>query len=647
MVRPHPPHQRRSDLPHPRRIALRHHRSLTRCLPDRRAARAGRRVITSPRHGTGYHLFVRLQRVELRGFQSYRETQVLDLDSHLTFLAGLNDVGKSALLRALRMMVDQQQGFEDDFAITFSWRGPSDELTSILSEEQGSENLINELQRTPEQTFVAQFNRAGEAEFHCNELALPNAGMSTGPMRPNVQAGWASGPFAKNVLGIKRLIELSQRQLRQVKFITPRRVELGERSLLTQTQIDADGRNLTDVLLYMRNNEIERFAQLEQFITDAFPNIRSITVRQNSQQSQITGEPALIYRDRQQPIPLRLCGSGIEQMLVLGISVLTAGAETLLLIDEPQAYLHPHAERSLLTLLDLHPEHQYVIATHSHQLLRSKPLRQARLISSQNGSSSIGSPTESAAVLESLGVTAADLWLADTVLWVEGASEEAAFEQLIAMLPNRDEYKAIEIRGMPGDASRFAGRNEKQAIAAYRFCEQVSKAISPLPVTMRFLFDTDEKPPEFRQTMQERSNSRAIFLPCRELENLFLNPVAIASALEERCSQVGQSPPSHDEIARYLQDKLAEADNQDLLPESNDLERAERDRVRGSRVLKAIYWKFSTSEYDKVKDAPTLVRHTHSADSTALQPLVDILEALKSGDNSAQVNLHTPSAPVA
>jgi hypothetical protein len=232
------------------------------------------------------------------------------------------------------------------------------------------------------------------------------------------------------------------------------------------------------------------------------------------------------------------------------------------------------------------------------------------------------------------------------VLWVEGASEEAAFEQLLELLPNRDEYRAIEIRAMPGDASRFAGRSEKQAVAAYRFCEQVSKAISPLPVTMRFLFDTDEKPSEFRHTMQERSNKRAIFLPSRELENLFLDSLAIASALGERCAQVDQSPPDYDEVAKYLQDMLEDADNLDLFPEGSDFERPERERVRGSHVLKEIYWKFSTSEYDKVKDAPTLVRHTYSVDSTALQPLVDILEALRNGDESAQA-LHTPGVPAA
>jgi predicted ATP-dependent endonuclease of OLD family len=339
---------------------------------------------------------VRLNRIELQGFQSYREPQVLDLDPHLTFLAGLNDVGKSALLRAFRMMVEPQQGFGEDFALTLSWHGPTGDITGPISLVPGSESLITELEQRPEQTLYAQFVRQGDPpEFHCKELVLPEMQMSTGPMQQHIQAGWSDGPFSGNTMGVRQLIDVAIKRAGRVKFITPRRVELEERSLTTQTQIDADGRNLTDVLMYMRNNEIERFAQLEQFITDAFPNIQRITVRQNTQQSQIRGEPALIYSDRQQAIPLRLCGSGIEQMLVLGISVLNAGNDTLLLIDEPQAYLHPHAERSLLTLLDEHPEHQYVIATHSHQLLRSKPLRQARLISSQNGSSSIGEPRSS------------------------------------------------------------------------------------------------------------------------------------------------------------------------------------------------------------------------------------------------------------
>ena len=52
-------------------------------------------------------------------------------------------------------------------------------------------------------------------------------------------------------------------------------------------------------------------------------------------------------------------------MLALAVGVLTATEPQLFLIDEPQAYLHPAAERSMLSLLESHPQHQYIIATHS------------------------------------------------------------------------------------------------------------------------------------------------------------------------------------------------------------------------------------------------------------------------------------------
>lgn len=572
---------------------------------------------------------MRLQQIGLRGFQSYRSTQVLVLDPNLTFLAGLNDVGKSALLRALRFLVERQEGISGDFFITFSWNGPVEHLIDHLKEGErhGHGVLINTLAERKDQTLVAQFVSSGNGLW-CSKLELPDAGMAVENIRQHIQAGWSRGPFANNTLGVGSMVEYAEKLARRVKFITPRRVQLGERALVTQTEIAADGSNLTDVLLYMRNNQIEQFEELQRCISDAFPSVRGITIRQNASQREIIGEPAIIYQDGRPPIPLRLCGSGIEQMLVLGTSVITAERDTLLLIDEPQAYLHPHAERSLLRLLDSYSEHQYVIATHSHQLLKSKPLRQTRLISSSDGESFIASPSDHYDVLERLGVTAADLWLADTVLWVEGPSEEAAFAELLKLIED-DRYAPIEVRAMPGNASRFAARTERQARAAYAFCEEVSNAVSPMPVTMRFLFDTDEKPTDFRSALGERSNGRALFLPCRELENLFLNSSVITAALQERCLQVGHEPPDPDAVSRRLDGLLAEVDNCELYPPDGDTQLSAQDRVRASRVLNDLYWHFSTSQYDKVKDAPMLVRHAYLVAPNLLDPLVEALDRLR------------------
>jgi hypothetical protein len=205
-------------------------------------------------------------------------------------------------------------------------------------------------------------------------------------------------------------------------------------------------------------------------------------------------------------------------MLALTLGVLTAAEPRIFLIDEPQAYLHPHAERSLLALFERYPQHQYIIATHSPLLLNSRPLDQSRLVTMEGGQTLVVEPTAADELLDEIGIRAADLWLADQILWVEGPSDVGAFEALMERELSPSERATTSVREMP-DSSRFSARSSKQAAATYRFCPSVISAVSPLPVAIRFLFDRDEKTPEVISAIRESSGNRALVLPVRELEN--------------------------------------------------------------------------------------------------------------------------------
>ncbi len=61
----------------------------------------------------------KLVSVTLSGFQSYWRPETVEFDSGLTLLAGKNDVGKSALLRALSVFAGAPiEGGRQDFQIT-------------------------------------------------------------------------------------------------------------------------------------------------------------------------------------------------------------------------------------------------------------------------------------------------------------------------------------------------------------------------------------------------------------------------------------------------------------------------------------------------------------------------------------------------
>ena len=373
---------------------------------------------------------------------------------------------------------------------------------------------------------------------------------------------------------------------------------------MPRTALDTDGRNLTDVLLYLQLNELELFAELRTIMRSAFPDVRQLSVHQDVSENvtSLSGEPVVYFDGRSRPIPLRLCGTGLEQMLALAVGILTAREARLFLIDEPQAYLHPHAERSLLLLLEQHHEHQYIVASHSHVLLRARPLSQVRLMHLDDGWTRIVDDARGEQLLDELGVTAADLWLADRLLWVEGPSEEEVFGAIADKVLTSAQLATLAIRRMPEAASRFASKNQASAQAAYTFCSETTAAVAPLPVRMRFVFDADEKSEHFRAQMQIASSEQAVFLPMRELENTFLHPLLILAAMNELTSGLGLDPPDPQDVQESLATLLAADDDDELYPSGRTAGADAQVEIRASRVLDRLWWKFATARYDKVRD---------------------------------------------
>lgn len=389
------------------------------------------------------------------------------------------------------------------------------------------------------------------------------------------------------------------------------------------------------MLLYLiLNHPYDIFAEVQSIMRTAFPGVRGIgvpTLEQSGGGNQLQGEPQVYFDGRSEPVPLRLCGTGLEQMLALAVGVLTARAPRLVLIDEPQAYLHPHAERSMLKLLEDHPEHQFVVATHSHTLLRSLRLGRTRLLSLENGRTRVAQVQDDEQALEALGVSAADLWLVDRLLWVEGSTEEAVFEMIAASRMSEAERSTLRIRRMP-EASHFAAKSRKQADAAYRFCTQVASAIMPVAVQMLFVFDLDEKPPEFQDRMKDVSADRAAFLPVRELENLFLDVDLLHAGLTSLCGQYELDIPDKATVAETLDELVHSYDSKELYPAGRPSTGEELRVVRASRVLAEMWWKLIEVEYDKVRDGERLTRASLAVGGSALTPLVEIIERLRTVD---------------
>src|SRR5579884_4013801 len=543
---------------------------------------------------------MRLSYLKLKGFRSYESEQHINFDQDVTLLAGKNNAGKTALLRSLRQLIDPQEGSLNDRSLEIVWRLSLADVkkyidldipqlipSSEVIQNQGYVNLKviavtqGSIGAFPEGISFPDTPAYSLGNFDITSIELANTGMRIVPTL-NLRNGgrmfwWDRAPLSHDTstaTTVAPLYNLFRQLLESFYYFLPRRATGPVPFQSPTITLEPDGSNLTSVIASMRNNSRfeEQYEELEQFIKDAFPEVKRVRVQMEPGSNPPLTTIYLHYgQTGGRAVPLQFCGTGIEQAMMIATAILIASGETCFLVDEPSPFLHPDAERAMVRFLRKHNEHQYILATHSPTILNAYPISNVRLITMEDEGSYIKDETSVAEILETVGFTAADLWSADSVLWVEGASDVAVIESLI----NRDEdLVPVSVKPMP-DAVRNASKSQKKARAALDFCKTVGEAITPVKVNMAFLFDSDEKSDGLKQEIREATKNQAYFLPVRELENFFLDAEIIQNRLAELCGDLNLEIPTEAAVKAELEKMFASKDDLELYP--GGVESAEED----------------------------------------------------------------------
>ena len=570
---------------------------------------------------------MRLIEILLAGFQSYREEQRVRLEPDVTFLVGRNNVGKSAFLRALLLWREPQEGVAEGFRLTYRWTAGREELGAAIT---GLTELPGWGAFPPDVSVEAVFTATSAGKVGAQQLVLSQIRLMDRVAARSGDQGvtWIGQPSPANTTGIAGLETLARLLADQLVYVAPRHIEIfPQGNVYEETKLAPDARNLGNVLRHLRETyPTTKWRELMAFMKDAFPEIDELTIPTVPDQSSQLGEPKLYYTGLSEGVPLRLSGTGVQQLLSLATALVLASGRQLVLIDEPQAYLHPHAERALARLIAQHSQHQYILATHSSSLLAAAPLSATRLLTLGEDGTQCVTVDRADTVLTELGVSAAELWLPDAILWVEGPTEQQVLATLIATEGNSSAYVGVAVRQVPAGASQFVGRSAKRAEAAYRFCEEAVAAITPLPTEVRFLFDRDGKSPETIQRLTDVSGGRARFLDVREIENLFLAGPLLEAFFASLCVEFDLGAPPAGAVAARLDELVADTDDTTLFPDGSPPDgSALRDCVKGSRVLDILCHEYVQSDYRKVEYAEVLTRLALQLCSGQLEPLRGVL----------------------
>lgn len=133
------------------------------------------------------------------------------------------------------------------------------------------------------------------------------------------------------------------------------------------------------------------------------------------------------------------CGTGYQSMIILSIleayvELAQKKTEYILIIEEPEVYLHPSLQRKMIdTLLMISMNNQVLFSSHSPITVGKMERSQIKLVKRESGEATITDITI-AEVIKELGIRADDILVNKGIIFVEGRDDKAVVECILNKL---------------------------------------------------------------------------------------------------------------------------------------------------------------------------------------------------------------------
>lgn len=313
------------------------------------------------------------------------------------------------------------------------------------------------------------------------------------------------------------------------------RLHLGDCPFGYNPVLKSNASNLPEVLNILQSNPV-RFKRFNKFVRKIFPSIyqASVVPKQSNQLELLlwTEDPILERDDL--AIELSESGTGVGQVLAILYVAISSSFPRIIIIDEPNSFLHPGAARKLIEILRINfPMHQYIISSHSAEVISAAKPNTIKLLRWEKPETVIDELSSNNLrdmnmCLSELGVRLSDVFGADNILWVEGETEEKCFQLILENL-NEDVGKTVNIISLvkTGDFT-----NKK--IPADRFFDiyqKLSNGNALMPPAIGFEFDRECRTDRVIDRLKQKASGKAYILPRRMYENYLLDVDAICFVL--------------------------------------------------------------------------------------------------------------------
>lgn len=591
-----------------------------------------------------------IKRFRLKSYYSFQDTEWIQLQPGFNIFAGVNNSGKTALLKSFsdsfkncphknkniylpgqmhnsEMYVDLEVKLSDIIthhaSTSVETRFPS--LTNI-----NQESRINDILSNPENILVLEAFRGGSSSFEPREGAslaeFRGPGYQTSlNIRPHGK-GWV---VASNALSVDNLLSiLNDPQNPAIFYLDPKRMHVGKTAYRDERRLSSDCSNLPNVILYLQSRKPKVYEQIRAHVSEITQSVFSFRAAPFGSDIEIIAWSNEDDNTSDAAFSLDESGTGIGQI----ISIITAAAtndQCIIVIDEISNFLHPAATKRLISILNSHyRQHQYIISTHSPEVISSVGSGSLHLIRRKEFASSVNnlSVRDMAHVREvssELGFSMMDVFGHDRLVWVEGETELIAFPFLLrlsgASTPDGIGFVPV------ASASEFdAGRRSVKSIVG--IYEHVVRAAAPLLSGMAFGVDREGNSDDVVTKIQ-RSKTKLRFLPRRCLECYLLCPDAIAKAILEADGQAVNPV----DVEEFLMENGGDQRYKAKSAWKSDLKDSDwLKKVDAATLLHDCFLKLTDTrtEFRKTRDSIAIMEHIMNDDPRELEELTKFVQSL-------------------
>lgn len=585
---------------------------------------------------------MKIEAIRIQSFKSFFDSSWIELSPNFTILVGQNNAGKSAFLQAFDVHSFQAKAHRTPkhpegtglarSVVVFKVRVEGEEIRQrALNEVTFYLPTTQGVRERAEAMFFAT-ERIVEIAMHDSaDISIPSApnyGLFPDNQLMNLKLdvdifrreitqrsviNYANGPI-DNVVGT--LISI----LRENTFLfKAERYAVGQCSVQSETRLRPDASNLPYMLLLL-NRQHRKMEEFQSLVSEVLPGIKRVLISALGEQIEISAQSHENMRG-DLAIPLNECGTGVAQVLAI-LYVVIAFPSALLVIDEPNSFLHPGATRRLLNVLRRYNRHQYILSTHSAEVISAVQPDKLLLLrwDEEDGETKVFTNSSKdiehiRASLTELGVGLSDVFGFDVVAFVEGPTEVECFPFLL----EDDALANLNFVAMREASALTVAKPE----ALFDIYTKGVSGSALIPPKVRFSFDPDGRTLTEQEDIIRKSRRTARFLKRPMYENYLLHPDALSARLQ---SLDGIRPETGPEAidawikSNYLNFTVKRLENRS--PETCD----------AAKLLAKMFSELTEvrHQYNKIEDGKALTRWLLANNRDALKELKDyVLDLLK------------------